>query len=387
MPRLRAAATHASVAAGQGKFAARDEGLQRMLALRCPDLFEEDSEAEHLRRFAEALTMVRELCPFAEALRLGVIVFPARGPARFFGGEQRVLQELRQRLIGLLGEESAIQLGIADGLFAACTAAAMQEIVPLGKTQAFLAQLPVACLGQPKLSASLERVGIYRLGLFARLPEASITERFGRDAVAAHRVARGQSGELPGLRDAKALARLASLEAERSLVSHQADFFGGSSVQDRRALAIARGVQDRFGPRSLMVARLFAGRDPSTRGRLLPLASADSPRSSGEGPWPGSLPLPSPARVLSRALEVSLLSTEGKEIQLDRHATMSARPASLEAWGRRQAAVAWSAAWPVEEGWWHRSRRLARMQLLLEGGVAVLLAYSEGRWSLEGIYD
>jgi len=41
----------------------------------------------------------------------------------------------------------------------------------------------------------------------------------------------------------------------------------------------------------------------------------------------------------------------------------------------------------VEEGWWHRSRRLARMQLLLEGGVAVLLAYSEGRWSLEGIYD
>ncbi|MEI7746130.1 MAG: hypothetical protein WCJ28_01175, partial [Actinomycetota bacterium] len=59
------------------------------------------------------------------------------------------------------------------------------------------------------------------------------------------------------------------------------------------------------------------------------------------------------------------------------------RPASLEAWGRRQVLVAWSAAWPVEEGWWLRSRRLARMQLLLEGGVAVLLPTARGVGALK----
>ncbi len=67
-----------------------------------------------------------ELCPWVHPVRLGVGALPARGPARFFGGEEAVVS----RLAGIVDEEATV--GVADGLFAATLAARSGLIVPPG---------------------------------------------------------------------------------------------------------------------------------------------------------------------------------------------------------------------------------------------------------------
>lgn len=360
--------------------------MQRTVALRCPGLLREGESGEELRRFAALVEALDELCPFVEVLRLGLLVFPLRGPERFLGGEERVLDELARLARASLGEGEDFTIGVADGAFAAACAARHDLVVPRGEGAAFLAALPVASLNQPRLATTLTRLGLHRLGDLAALPAAKLTGRFGREALACWRVARGESDQLPGLRDPLALERLRSLGAERELEHQQPDFFGGSSARDRRALACARRLQDRLGPTALEVARLRGGRDPGSRGQLLPLG-APEPGRAPEGPWPGSIPAPSPARVPRRAEAVELLDPAGAAVRLGANASLGSRPAKLRLGQGEQVVVGWSAPWPINERWWRRRQARARLQLLLANGSAVLLSYAAGTWSLVGVYD
>ena len=104
-----------------------------------------------------------------------------------------------RRLAETVGEEAGI--GVADGLFAALLAARSGLIVPAGGTADFLGPWSVATLARPDLAVTLQRLGVTTLERFAALPAASISDRFGADAAACHAVARGESGELAGLRD------------------------------------------------------------------------------------------------------------------------------------------------------------------------------------------
>ncbi len=77
---------------------------------------------------------------------------------------------------------------------------ATTRIVPPEGTPRFLAPFAVEVLGDPDLAELLVRLGIRTLGDFAALPEPHVLGRFGSDGVLCHRVARGQTGELAGLR-------------------------------------------------------------------------------------------------------------------------------------------------------------------------------------------
>ena len=145
------------------------------------------------------LSRAGELCPWVHPVRLGVGALPARGPARFFGGEEAVVSRLAETVGEEVDEEVAI--GVADGLFAAVLAARAELIVPAGGTADFLGPWSVATLARPDLAVTLQRLGVTTLGQFAALPAASVSDRFGADAAACHAVARGESGELAGLRD------------------------------------------------------------------------------------------------------------------------------------------------------------------------------------------
>lgn len=360
--------------------------MLRTVVLRCPDLLEESEDGGELRRFAALLAEVAELCPFVEVLRLGLLAFPLRGPERFLGGEERVLDELARRARVVLGDGGEFTIGVADGAFAAACAARRDLVVPEAGAAAFLASLPVASLGQPRLATTLQRLGLHRLGDLAELPVERLTGRFGREALACWRVARGEADDLPGLRDPGVLRRLDELRAEREVGYRQPDFFGGSSTRDRQALACARRLQDRLGVASLEVAHLRGGRDPGGRGQLLPLGSPE-PAQDLEGPWPGCIPPPSPARVPRRVQVVELVGSSGEAIRLGSSATLAVAPRWLRVGGAQREVVAWSAPWPVSERWWQRRQRRARMQLLLADGSAVLLGYAAGSWSLAGVYD
>ncbi len=176
--------------------------MERLVVIWCPELLEEGARGEEARRFARVLARAGELCPWVHPVRLGVGALPARGPARFFGGEASVVS----RLAEAVDEQAGI--GVADGLFAALLAARSGLIVPAGGTADFLGPWSVATLARPDLAVTLQRLGITTLGQFAALPAASISDRFGADAAACHAVARGESGELVGLRDRAVERRL-----------------------------------------------------------------------------------------------------------------------------------------------------------------------------------
>jgi protein ImuB len=164
----------------------------RVLVLRCPDLLADEGPAEgSARAFEPVVALVEEFCPHVEVLRPGVCAIPARGPARYFGGEA----ELADRLAAAVSRAGyGCQAGIADGLFAAGLAARAGPgvlVVPPGKTPEFLARFPVGVLGMPELCELLPRLGIETLGQLARLPPAEAVSRFGPPGGLAGRLARG----------------------------------------------------------------------------------------------------------------------------------------------------------------------------------------------------
>jgi protein ImuB len=175
--------------------AARVDGVRRGLRKReaqgrCPRLIViEYDVGRDTRAFEPVLAAVEEIAPGVEVLRPGVAALAARGPARYFGGEERAAERLVEQVAQRCGVEA--QIGIAEGVFAAGLAARAGRLIPPGQSAAFLAGLPIATIGRPVLVDLLRRLGIQTLGAFAALPAGDVLARFGFDAAAAHRAAAG----------------------------------------------------------------------------------------------------------------------------------------------------------------------------------------------------
>ena len=172
---------------------------------------------------------------------------------------------------------------MADGLFAAVLAARSELIVPPGATADFLAPWSVATLARPDLAVTLQRLGITTLGQFAALAGGQRlgSLRRGRRRLC-HAVARGESGELAGLRDRAIARRLRVATGEdpdrppdAPPPPSQPGFFGGASEADRRAARSFVRVQERLGIEAVLIGRLQGGRDPAGQSVLLPWGSPE----------------------------------------------------------------------------------------------------------------
>ncbi|WP_242907026.1 DNA polymerase Y family protein [Actinomadura terrae] len=183
--------------------AARAHGVRRGQRLRdaqrrCPELVvrERDAGAEG-RLFEAVVAAVAELTPRVEVVRPGLCAIPARGPARFYGGEE-ALRVLVQDTVVEAGYDCGS--GVADGLFAAELAARAGQggvVVPEGGAAAFLAPYPLSVLDRPELADLLRRLGVATLGDFAALPSGHVAGRFGADGTLVHRLARGEEPRPP----------------------------------------------------------------------------------------------------------------------------------------------------------------------------------------------
>jgi hypothetical protein len=363
--------------------------VERLVVVWCPELLEEGPRGEEARRFARVVTRAVELCPWTHPVRLGVCALPARGPARFFGGEQAVVA----RLAKAVGEAATI--GVADGLFAAALAARAELIVPPGGTADFLASWSVATLARPDLAVTLQRLGITTLGQLAALPAASVSDRFGADAALCHAVARGESGELPGLRDRGIERRLRVARGEdpdrgdAPPPPFQPGFFGGASEADRRAARAFVTVQERLGIDAVVLGRVQGGRDPAAQSLLVPWGSPDASSTvTGGAPWPGQLPPPAPTDVLRVPRRAEVVDADGRAVAVSGRGLLNAPIDRLSVdEGPWQAVTGWAGPWPVSERWWSTRRRTARLQVVTEDGVARLLRTERGRWWVEALYD
>ena len=201
--------------------AARAEGVKRGLRTReaqgrCPDLTVlTDDPDRDARAFEAVAAAVEVMTPRVEVVRPGVLAFPARGPSRYFGGDDAVAERAHEHAANHGGD---VGIGIADGMFAALLAARRggRTIVEPGASAAFLAPLPVGAFEQARpdrgsglgcpgsmsdLCDLLRWLGLRHIGDVAALPPARMVERFGVLGTLVSRLARGLEERPPQPRE------------------------------------------------------------------------------------------------------------------------------------------------------------------------------------------
>jgi protein ImuB len=463
---------------------------------RCPRLIVVGADpARDARAFEPVVAAVEQVAAGVEVLRPGACALAARGPARYFGGEERAAE----RIVEQIAQECAVetQVGIADGVFAAEQAARAGRVVAPGQSRRFLAGLDVGRLHRPELTDLLRRLGIRTLGDFAALPAGDVLARFGFDAGLAHRLAAGADDRPLAVRRpppdlavareydepldrvdvaafaARALAeRLHETLARHGLactrlvieavtahgqelrrtwrhdgllsavaitdrvrwqlegwlagarrggpsrppphpahaappppsagirwlrlapegvlaqLAQQPGLWGEVGAGRQRAERALARVQALVGPDSVLTAVLRGGRSPADQVRLIPWG--DERVADAGAPWPGGLPPPAPATVLPEPARADVHDERGRPVTVSARLELSAAPARLGIGGAAPVEITgWAGPWPVDERWWapEEARRVARFQVCLADGRALLLALAAGQWSVEAVYD
>ena len=200
------------------------QGHRRREAQRaCPELRIIDHDpARDGREFEAAVRTVREMVPRLETTEPGLLTFPAKGPARYFGGEHAMARRVAELIAeALAGTAFTMGIGIADGRFTAGVAARdsarhsarrrdqQPTIVDPGPeaTKAYLAPLPVDTLRDvgglsAELIDLLHRLGVRTLGGLSALPAPDVLARFGAAGAFAHCIAAGGDDRPPGTAEA-----------------------------------------------------------------------------------------------------------------------------------------------------------------------------------------
>ena len=177
----------------------------------------------------------------------------------------------------------------------------------------------------------------------------------------------------------------------------QLGFWGSDAATvDRASRAVAR-VQGLLGVGSVSVPEWRGSRDPATQIALVEAEAVDltaerpgAHRDRVAGPWPGRLPVPSPAWVHGEPTPADVHDAAGESVLVSGRGALSAPPARVSVASSPWVDVlAWAGPWPLEERWWDvaRCRRRARLQLVTSDGQARLLTLESGRWRVEATYD
>jgi protein ImuB len=174
----------------------------------------------------------------------------------------------------------------------------------------------------------------------------------------------------------------------------QLGLWGEPGAADGRVRRALDRVQGLLGPDAVLTAQVRGGRDPASAVEYVPWGEPRGPRSPAEAerataPWPGRLPAPAPATVLTEPRPAALLDAAGEPVAVSGRAAVTAAPAWLAVDGRHPVRVTgWAGPWPADERWWEPTgRRRARVQLTTEDGSARLLFVEAGQWWWEASYD
>lgn len=190
--------------------------------------------------------------------------------------------------------------------------------------------------------------------------------------------------------------------------AEQGRLWGGPSGGDLRAHRALERVQGIIGGSGVLVASLAGGRGVRDQVHLRVWGEqTDTPRPV-DRPWPGRLPDPAPATVLTTVRRVELRDATGAAVTYDERTGLVGEPAVVvwpdggptedEPAGRVRegpvggTVVGWAGPWPVCERWWEPGAAgplvRAHLQVALADGRAVLLVgTADGGWTCEATYD
>jgi len=190
----------------------------------------------------------------------------------------------------------------------------------------------------------------------------------------------------------------------------QLGLWGGQSEADRQAARTIARLTTLTSDDAVTVPVWRGGRLPADRYRWVPAAQVDldhraravSPAGTGSGPagpWPGTLPSPSPATVFVDPHPAEVLDEHGEAVRVSARGVLSGHPATLAllagddatGWrrGRSRRIIAWAGPWLIEERWWEpaQQRRLARFQMVTDDHDGFLVVAEHQRWWVSARYD
>ncbi|MFE2993591.1 DNA polymerase Y family protein [Nocardia sp. NPDC059246] len=175
----------------------------------------------------------------------------------------------------------------------------------------------------------------------------------------------------------------------------QLGLWGGVGEDEERARRALIRVQSLLGGDAVRMGVLSGGRGPGERITMVTLGDEPVPATDPAQPWPGRLPEPAPALVLTHHPEVRLEAADGSPIWVTERGLFTADPAHLH-WGSSSwRLTGWAGPWPVDDRWWtHRFEHgfAARAQVQLDAEDAtrlralLLLGYNSA-WHVEGLYE
>ena len=168
----------------------------------------------------------------------------------------------------------------------------------------------------------------------------------------------------------------------------QLGLWGEAGEERERAHRALTRVQGLLGPEAVLTAVRGGGRTVAEQVRLVPWG--DERVASPDSPWPGRMPTPAPTRVLPVPLPAAVYTADGALVGVTGRLVLTGVPARVQVRGAPSGVVVgWAGPWPVDERWWAPAEaiRLARFQLLLADGRALLLALCGAQWTVQAEYD
>ncbi|MGC1513729.1 MAG: DNA polymerase Y family protein [Acidimicrobiales bacterium] len=170
-----------------------DDSAVRTCCLVCPSWPEEDASG-----FGRVVRAVENITPRLAVERPGLLFFPARGPARYFGGDVALAMTLIAAVTS--AEVLDARVGIADGMLgarlAAISASPDPVVIDEGGSAAFLAGWQLHALvrlaqADAEMVGLLERLGLHTLGAVGALDSRSLVTRFGSEGRRLQRLCQG----------------------------------------------------------------------------------------------------------------------------------------------------------------------------------------------------
>lgn len=188
------------------------------------------------------------------------------------------------------------------------------------------------------------------------------------------------------------MLRLEPIEV-RSDDGVQLGLWGGRTQADEWAARAVARLATLAGAEQVLVPAATGGRLPGDAFAWVSAVTADladpgQRLTPCDGPWPGSLPSPSPAAVYAEPSLIDVLDDVGRPVKVTGRGAVSAAPSTVKRGTTTEPVVSWAGPWPLEERWWDatRSRRSARFQLLTASGSLMLVCLERQRWWLIGDY-
>ena len=177
--------------------------MTRTIAIVFPDWgqhYDSFGEEHSFIEFERVVRAVSAISPLVEVEEAGVMVLSARGPSRYFGGEEAVVQHLRS----ICSAESIPSgIGLASSRFAALTAAHLAVsrgapcIIHHSVAQEFLNGIPVGALNRiSAISADtvglLQRLGLSHCRAVRDIGESALIDRFGAEGRSVWQLVNGE---------------------------------------------------------------------------------------------------------------------------------------------------------------------------------------------------